>query len=221
MRLLLVEDNAKLAAYTKAALEKDGYAVDLAEDGERGLSMAKQGVYDALILDIMLPKLDGITLCRQLREQNYNLPIILLTALDEVEKKVAGLDSGADDYMTKPFSPLELAARIRALLRRPEAKLGETITVQDITLDLNARVAKRQDKELPLTLKEFVVLEYLMRHAGRTVTREQILEHCWDFAYDAFSNITDVYIKQLRKKLGHDKDQYIKTVRGVGYSFVE
>jgi DNA-binding response OmpR family regulator len=219
MRILVVEDNQKLAGYIEKALEQKSYSVDCVYDGEAGEKRARHGDYDLVVLDIMLPKKDGIAVCQDLRKGNVNLPIIMLTARSEADDIVKGLDSGADDYLVKPFELEELLARIRALLRRPPATTGETITGQDIVIDLGRYSATQGETALPLTIKEYAVLEYLMRNVGRPVTREQILEHCWDFAFDSFSNIVDVYIKQLRQKLHDHDERYIKTVRGVGYQF--
>ncbi len=219
MRILIVEDNQKLAAYIKKALEQESYAVDIIFDGEMGEKRALFGDYDLIILDIMLPKKDGIAICRSLRERNVNIPIIMLTAKGDLGDRVEGLDSGADDYLVKPFELAELLARMRALLRRPEEKNTEVLRAQDITLDGATHIVKRGEGEVKLTLKEYCVLEYLIRNARITVTREQILNHCWDFAFDSFSNIVDAYIKQLRKKLDDTDEHYIKTIRGVGYRF--
>lgn len=219
MRILVVEDNEKLSKYTKQMFEEEGYAVDSVHDGESGERMARLGHYDLAIFDIMLPKKDGISVCKSLRKDNVNLPIILLTAKGEVLDRIEGLDSGADDYLIKPFDMKELLARVRALFRRPQGKIVDLLQVQDIILDNNKHVVTKSGKTLSLTLKEFSILEYLMRNAGQVVTREDLLEHCWDFAYSAFSNITDVYIKQLRKKLKDTNEKYIQTIRGVGYTY--
>jgi DNA-binding response OmpR family regulator len=217
MRILVVEDNQKLAGYIKKALEQKSYAVDCVYDGEAGEKKATFGEYDLLVLDIMLPKKDGVAVCRDLRRQNINLPIIMLTAKGELDDKIEGLDAGADDYLVKPFELDELFARMRALLRRPQNKTAEVLQVQDIEIDSATHAVKQSGKELQLTLKEYAVLEYLVFNSGRVVTRDQILEHCWDFAFDSFSNIVDVYIKQLRQKLNDNNEKYIKTIRGVGY----
>ncbi len=221
MKILIVEDNEKFAGYIKKALERKSYAADCVYDGETGEKRAVLGEYDLLILDIMLPKKDGIAVCRGLREKNINIPIIMLTAKGELDDKIEGLDSGADDYLVKPFELEELLARVRALLRRPEEKTEEILTVRDIAIDNAKHMATKDGKPLPLTLKEYAVLEYLMRNKGRILTRDQILEHCWDFAFDSFSNIVDAFIKQLRKKLNDNNEKYIKTVRGIGYQFQE
>ncbi len=219
MRIIIVEDNQKLAGYVKKALERKGYAVDCVYDGESGERRIEFGEYDLVILDIMLPGKDGIAVCCDLRARNINLPIIMLTAKGELDDKVSGLDSGADDYLIKPFELDELLARVRALLRRPKEKSGEVLIAQDISIDNAKYVATKSGKLLSLTLKEYAVLEYLMRNKEQVLTRDQILEHCWDFAFDSFSNIVDAYIKQLRKKLNDKNEKYIKTVRGVGYKF--
>ncbi len=219
MRILVVEDNEKLAKYTKQMLEEEGFAVDSIHDGEQAERMIRSGNYDLIILDIMLPKKDGISICKDVREDNINLPIIMMTAKGEIDDKILGLDSGADDYLVKPFEMKELLARVRALLRRPQDKIATKIKVKDIELDNNKHTVVKKGVSLSLTLKEYAILEYLMVNADQVITREQLLEHCWDFAYSAFSNITDVYIKQLRKKLKDTNEKYIQTIRGVGYTF--
>jgi len=211
MRILIVEDNEKLSKYTKQMLEEEGYAVDSSYDGEAGERMARSGSHDLVILDIMLPKKDGISVCKSLRDDNVNLPIIMITAKEGLNDKILGLDSGADDYLIKPFDMEELLARVRALLRRPKEKVILKLEIQNIVLDNSKHIATQKGVTLNLTLKEYSILEYLMLNADQVVTREQLLEHCWDFAYSAFSNITDVYIKQLRKKLKDTNEKYIKT----------
>lgn len=217
MRILVVEDNQKLAGYIKKALEQMSYSVDCAYDGEEGEEKATVEDYDLVILDIMLPKKDGLAVCRALRSEDVNIPIIMLTAKSEIDDRIKGLDSGADDYLVKPFDLAELMARIRALLRRPQLKTSEKLSAQDLLLDNAQFVVQKGSKHLSLTLKEYAVLEYLMRNKNMVVTREQILDHCWDHTFDSFSNIVDVYIKQVRKKLNDTEEAYIKTVRGVGY----
>lgn len=220
MRILLVEDNKKLSDYLKKGLENQSYSVDCAYDGEEAEKMALYGEYDLIILDILLPIKDGIVVCKNLRDKNINIPIIMLTAKAQTEDKIIGLDSGADDYLPKPFDFDELLARIRALLRRPKEKIPEIIKVQDIILDNSEHIVKKDDKIIYLTLKEYAVLEYLIRNKNLALNREQILEHCWDFSFDSFSNIVDVYIKRLRKKLDPTNyEKYIQTVRGIGYKF--
>jgi DNA-binding response OmpR family regulator len=217
MRILIIEDNIKLANYIKKALFEKGYTVDYVHDGKSGENRAIWGEYDLLILDIMLPQKNGIEVCKTLRHKDINIPIIMLTAKGELDDKIAGLDSGADDYLVKPFELGELFARIRALLRRPLDTSPELLTAQDIVVDNSTTTIKKNSQILSLTLKEYSVLEYLVRNKGRTITRDQILDHCWDFAFDSFSNIVDVYIKQLRRKLNDKNEKYIKTIRGVGY----
>ncbi len=219
MRILIVEDNEKLATYTKQMLTDDGYAVDIVADGEAGERMARSGNYDLMVLDIMLPKKDGIAVCKNLRSDDITIPIILMTSKGELDDKISGLDSGADDYLVKPFEMKELLARVRALLRRPHERVITTLSLQDIVLEPSTHRVTHKGKIIPLTLKEYAILEYLMRNADTVITREALLEHCWDFAYSAFSNITDVYIKQLRKKLKDTNEKYIQTIRGVGYTF--
>jgi len=221
MRILIVEDNQKLAGYIKKALKQESYAADCVYDGEMGEERAMYGEYDLMVLDIMLPKKDGISVCRDLRANDVNLPVIMLTARGELDDRVEGLDSGADDYLVKPFELAELLARIRALLRRPVNKKGEILQVQDIIMDGAKHLVQQGKTLLKLTLKEYAVLEYLLRNKGQVLSREQILEHCWDFDFDSFSNIVDVYIKRLRRKLNDKDDKYIKTIREVGYQFQE
>jgi len=222
MRLLLVEDQKKMVTYIKKGLENNSFSVDFAYDGEKGEYMAMYGEYDLIILDIMLPKKDGIQVCRLLRKSNINTPILMLTARDGIEDRIIGLDSGADDYLIKPFAFGELLARVRALLRRPPKKDPEVFTSQDISIDNATLQVKKGSEILNLTLKEYSVLEYLLRNKGKVLNREQLIDHCWDFAYDSFSNIVDVYIKRLRKKLDNKNgEKYIQTIRGLGYKFKE
>ena len=219
MRILLVEDNEKLGGLVKEILTSESYHVDQARTGTEGESMAHQRPYDLIILDIMLPEKDGISVCHDLRERGVLIPILMLTAKGEVDDRVLGLDAGADDYMTKPFAMDELLARVRALLRRPQQRMyQETLRCRDIEILPAQHKVIHAGIELALTLKEYTVLEYLVRNHDTVVTRDALLAGCWDFAYDAESNIVDVYIKRLRKKL-HDTDEsYIKTIRGVGYT---
>ncbi len=219
MRILVVEDNEKLGRYIKEFLEGDGYAVDVVTDGASGERMALSGHHDCIILDIMLPEKDGVTVCKDLREADILTPIIMATARGELDDRITGLDSGADDYIVKPFALEELRARVRALLRRPTERVGEKLYAKNIVIETNGRTVTQNGTALSLTLKEYTVLEYLIRNKGRVVSRDDLLAHCWDFAYDPLSNITDAYIKQLRKKL-HDKNEtYIRTARGAGYTF--
>ena len=220
MRILIVEDEEKLANSLKKGLEKEGYAVDFVLDGESGQRRIETSYkdYDLVVLDLMLPQKNGFEVCREIRAINIVIPIIILTARDAIEDKVLALDSGADDYMVKPFALEELIARIRALLRRPEQTLPVELQIGDLTLNTTTRKVYRKDQELPLTLKEFGLLEYLMRHPNQVLTREQILDHLWDFAFDSFSNVVDVHIKNLRKKIdGENNEKILETIRGVGY----
>ncbi len=219
MRILVIEDERKLADYLKKGLENHSYSVDCVYDGEAGEKRAAMGEYDAIVLDLMLPVKDGIEVTKSLRARGINVPILMLTARGELEDKILGLDSGADDYLVKPFEFQELLARIRALLRRPTAKVGEELKAQDITVYPNKYLIEQGSKKLDLTLKEYAVLEYLVRHKGEVLNREQIFDHCWDWTVDSFSNVVDVYIKKLRDKLNDKNEKYIRTVRGVGYQF--
>ena len=219
MRIAVIEDNKKIATYIKQSLKEAGYVVDVAHDGNTGQKMIERAVYDVAILDIMLPEKDGITVCKNIRNQGNVTPIILVTAKDTLQDKIQGIDSGADDYIVKPFAVEELLARVRMILRRPTSFTHDVLQVQDVIMDIQKHTVTIDDKNISLTQKEFVILEYLLRNAGVVISREQLLEHCWDFAYDAFSNITDVYIKQLRKKLHDSNEKYIKTIRGTGYTF--
>jgi len=219
VKILVVEDNEKLASYVATALQEESFAVDIVHDGETGERRLETGSYDLAILDIMLPEKDGIAVTKSLRAKNFTTPILMLTARGELADRILGLDSGADDYLVKPFAMEELLARVRSLLRRPTIQASPLLSVQDVTLDMNTREVRVKQKTISVTQKEYAILEYLMTHAGTVVTREQLIDHCWDFSYSAFSNITDVYIKQLRQKLGSKHEKYIKTIRGVGYSF--
>lgn len=198
-------------------LAEEAFSVDAVYDGVTGERMILGGVYDLAILDIMLPEKDGISVCKSIRAEGNVTPVLMLTAKGEVKERILGLDRGADDYLVKPFAMEELLARVRALLRRPKVQLHDELTVQDLALKTSTRSVTQSGRGMQLTLKEYAILEYLMRNAGTVITREQLLDHCWDFAYSAFSNITDVYIKQLRQKLGKEHEHYIKTIRGVGY----
>ncbi|OGN16512.1 MAG: DNA-binding response regulator [Candidatus Yanofskybacteria bacterium RIFCSPHIGHO2_02_FULL_50_12] len=220
MRVLIVEDEEKLAQSLKKGLEKEGYAVDYVMDGEAGQRRIEVSHkdYDAVVLDLMLPKKDGFEVAKAVRAADIKIPILVLTARDATDDKVQALDAGADDYLVKPFSIQELMARLRALLRRPEQALPIELTVRDLRLNTTTRKVYRQDEEIVLTLKEFGLLEYLMRHPNQVLTREQILDHLWDFAFDSFSNVVDVHMKNLRKKIdGQHSEKLLETIRGVGY----
>jgi len=217
MRMLLVEDEKNVAAFIKKGLEEEFYAVDVAEDGAEGFLMATSNEYDLMILDIMLPGINGIELCKRLREKGLKAPILMLTAIDSVNSKVEGLESGADDYLTKPFAFSELLARIKALLRRTSDSVSE-LSLEDLRMDLLSRRVFREDKEVVLTPKEFSLLEYLLRNKGRVLSRTQIIENIWGYTFDPNSNVVDVHVKFLREKIdaGIDK-KLIHTVRGAGY----
>ena len=219
MKILLVEDEQKLAEALVKGLGLEGYTVDTIPDGKKALTRISlhRADYDLIILDLMLPSMDGHEICRQVREMNITIPILVLTARAETDSKVKLLLSGADDYLVKPFSFAELNARIKALLRRPAESLPETLKIGDLELNPAERRALREGKEIPLTLKEFGLLEYFMRHPNQVVNREDLLNHLWDFNYVGFSNVVDVHVKNLRRKLGEDAGRLLETVRGIGY----
>ncbi|HEU4585733.1 MAG TPA: response regulator transcription factor [Gemmatimonadaceae bacterium] len=218
MRVLLVEDDDRLASSVANQLRQAGFAVDIVARGEDALRESAISPYDAIVLDLQLPDMDGVEICRQLRERGTPVRIIMATARDGVADRITGLDTGADDYLVKPYSVRELIARLRALLRRPEAALPTVYRVADLELDTATRVARRGERTIDLTTKEFVVLEYMMRNAGRVLTREQISEHAWDANYDPFSNVIDVYVARLRRKVdASGEPALIDTVRGAGY----
>lgn len=222
MRILVIEDEKKISEFIKRGLKEEGYAVDVAYDGQQGEFLAKTNDYDLVLLDLMLPKIDGLALCGNLKKDKLAAPIIMLTAKDMVKDKVAGLDSGADDYITKPFAFEELLARIRALLRKKNAKGTNVINAADLTLDLSTHKVTRAGREISLTAKEYALLEYLMHNAGAVVTRTMISEHVWDIDFDTFTNVIDVYINYLRNKIdaGFEK-KLIHTIRGRGYILKE
>ena len=222
MRVLIVEDEKKISDFIKRGLREEGYSVDSAYDGEEGHFLATTGEYDLIVLDIMLPRIDGISLCRKLREEKVITPIMMLTAKDSVKDKVNGLDSGADDYLIKPFAFEEFLARIRALLRKRDSPAVTKMQIMDLVLDLMTHKVTRSGKEIELTTKEYALLEYLMRNAGTVVTRTMISEHVWDVNFDTYTNVIDVYINYLRNKIdrGH-KNKLIHTLRGRGYTLKE
>ncbi|RNC72241.1 MAG: DNA-binding response regulator [Desulfuromonadales bacterium] len=222
MRILVVEDEKKVSSFIKRGLEEERYEVDTAFNGEEGLKMALEKGYDLVILDVMLPKKDGLSVVRDLRERRNAIPVLMLTAKDSVEDIVAGLDSGSDDYLTKPFAFAELLARVRALVRRSEQDRGAEIRFADLRLDPVTHKVWRKDKEIDLTAKEYALLEYFMRNPNQVLTRTMIAEHVWDYTFDSFTNIIDVYVNYLRKKIDREADKkLIHTVRGVGYILKE
>ncbi len=222
MRILLVEDEKKVARFIQQGLEEEHYAVDVAHDGEKGLHMALNENYDLLILDVMLPKLNGLDLIKAVRANKRTTPTLMLTAKSATEDKVAGLDSGADDYLTKPFAFEELLARVRSLLRRGAQEKSIILRVADLELDTVTHKAKRGGKTIELTAKEYALLEYLMRNKGRVLSRTIISEHIWDYNFDTGTNIIDVYVNHLRNKIDEGYEpKLIHTVRGVGYVMKE
>ncbi len=218
MRILLVEDEKKIAGFIKRGLKEKGHAVDVASNGNDGLFQAQEVPYDLIVLDVMLPGKDGIFICRQLRKQNINVPILMLTARDDVEDKVSGLDAGADDYLTKPFQFAEFLARVRALLRRKDGDKKTRLKIADLELDQITHRVTRAGKEIDLTSKEYTLLEYFMLNANQVVTRTMISEHVWDDDFDSFSNVINVYVNYVRKKIdtGFEK-KLIHSIRGTGY----
>lgn len=218
MRILLVDDERKVADFIKKGLAEEGYAVDCAADGKEGMFMAEESNYDLIVLDILLPQFDGFQICRRLREKGISSRIIMLTAMDSTEDKIKGLDTGADDYLTKPFSFEELLARIRALLRRGQSGTQAKLEVADLTLDPKTRQVVRAGKEIKLSNKEYAILEYFMRNPGRVLTRTLLSEHVWNYDFESYTNVVDVYVNYLRNKIDRDfKPKLIHTVRGVGY----
>jgi heavy metal response regulator len=218
MRILVVEDEKKVASFIQRGLEGEGFQIDIAGDGEEGVALACKNPYDLILMDVMLPKMDGLTAIRELRTAQIATPVLCLTAKDAVEDIVAGLDSGSDDYLTKPFAFAELLARVRALVRRGTQDRGADITYADLRLDPVAHKVWRASKEIELTAKEYALLEYFIRNPEKTLTRNMIAEHVWDYTFDSFTNIIDVYVNYLRKKIDRDFTvKLVHTVRGVGY----
>ena len=219
VRILVVEDDAKIASFVVKGLKQEGYAVDHAPDGDTGLSLATTTPYDAAIVDIMLPGLDGLSLVKRLRAKNADLPVVFLSARSSVEDRVKGLQAGGDDYMTKPFAFAELSARLQALIRRATRAPETTkLSVGDVELDLIARTATVSGQSMELQPREFALLEYLLRHPKRPVTKTMILEHVWDYSFDPQTNVVDVLMHRLRAKIDPDRRR-IETIRGVGYVF--
>jgi len=219
MRILLIEDDAKVASLVTRGLEEAGFTVDRAVDGEEGLRLALAKPYDTAIVDIMLPKLDGLTLVEELRRQKINTPILILSAKRSVDDRVRGLQTGSDDYLTKPFALSELLARVQALIRRTSAvSEPNSLVVGDLSIDLITRAVKRGDKEIPLQPKEYALLEYLARNAGKVVSRTMIMEHVWDYNFDPMTNVVEARISKLRDKIDKDFDtKLLRTVWGAGY----
>jgi heavy metal response regulator len=218
MRILVVEDEAKVASFIRKGLEEEGYAVDVAPDGDTGLAMGLDRVHDLILLDVHLPGRNGFSVLKELREKQVITPVLLLTVRATIEDKVLGLDSGADDYLTKPFAFQELLARVRALLRRKGEDRSAVLQVADLTLDPARREAFRGSEKIELTSKEFALLDYFMRNPGRVLTRTQIAEHVWDYDFDSMTNVIDVYVNYLRKKIDKGREpKLIHTVRGTGY----
>jgi len=218
MRILVIEDETKMAGFIKRGLEEEGAAVDVSPDGQDGLYRALTGNYDLIVLDITLPLVDGLDVCRKLRDEHLSTPILLLTARDTVEMKVRGLDSGADDYLTKPFAFAELLARIRALRRRDRAEVSLRLQIGDLVLDPLTRRVTRSNQPITLTSKEFALLECFMRHPDQVLSRTVLSEKVWDETFDSFTNVIDVYVNYLRNKIDRNYEpKLIHTVRGAGY----
>jgi len=222
MRILIVEDDQKLSTFLQKGLKEEQFAVDVCRKGSEVMYFVEVNDYDVIILDIMLPGKDGITICREMRGKSIKTPIIMLTAKDTVEDKISGLSEGADDYLTKPFSFTELLARIKALLRRSQDYKPKTLKINDLDLDPWNRKVSRGGEEISLTGKEYALLEYLMRNRGRIVSKSMIIEHVWDMNYEGLSNVVNVYINHLRRKIDKDfKKKLIHTIRGYGYKIDE
>lgn len=220
MRILVVEDEHKIANSIKQGFEQESYAVDVAYDGTAGYDLAATEDYDVILLDLLLPGMDGVTICKQLRSDNKHTPILMLTAKGQISDKVEGLNSGADDYLTKPFAFEELLARVRALVRRPKHTVGNTLVVEDLTLDTASFELTRAGKAIRLSSREFSLLEYLMRHPNKTLTKDQIIGHVWNYDADILPNTVEVYIGYLRNKIDKPfpkKPALIHTIRGFGY----
>jgi len=222
MRILLAEDDAPVARFVRKGLEAEHYAVDVASDGEEAQFMIDEFDFDLVILDLNLPRVDGLEVLKHARARKASLPILILTARSGIEARVKGLDLGADDYLGKPFSFIELAARVRALLRRNHQPAEVKLRVADLEMDRVERRITRAGRNIELTPREFTFLEYLMRNAGRCVTRAMIIEHVWNFSFDTMTNVVDVYINYLRKKIDHGfEPKLIHTIRGAGYQLGE
>jgi len=222
MKILVIEDEKRITSFIRKGLQYEGYTVDVAYDGVSGFAKVQEGSLDLVVLDVMLPEMDGISLCTKMREEGVSTPVIMLTAKDSVDDRVKGLDAGADDYLVKPFSFKELLARIRSLLRRGEGTKQVLLKVGDLVLDPASREVKRGERQIELSRKEYSLLEYLMRNHNQVLTRTMIAEHVWDYDFDSFTNTIDVYIRYLRKKIDEGEEKkLIKTVRGVGYKITD
>jgi heavy metal response regulator len=222
VHILVIEDEKKVAQFIRQALEEEGYTVEVAHDGERGLALAQEQVYDAVVLDVMLPKLNGLEVIREFRAAHGTTPTLMLTAKTAVEDRVAGLDSGADDYLTKPFAVAELLARVRSLLRRGTLEKTTVLTIADLELDTVSHRARRGGRSIELTAKEYALLEFFLRNHGRVLSRTSISEHIWRYNFDTGTNVIDVYVNHLRNKIDEGfEPRLIHTVRGVGYVLKE
>ena len=222
MKILVVEDEKKVASFLKKGLEQEYYSVDIAPDGKEGLRLAYSDEYDVIILDIMLPLMDGISLLKEIRKQKVETPVLMLTAKDALEDKISGLDSGADDYLAKPFAFEELLARVRSLLRRKEKSKIIVLSVNDLILDTQSHKVTRDGKEIILTPKEYSILEYLLRNKNHVISRMKLTEHVYEYQFDPDTNVIDVYINKLRNKLDRGYNhQLMHTIRGVGYMIKE
>ncbi|MFA6004987.1 MAG: response regulator transcription factor [Patescibacteria group bacterium] len=218
MRILIVEDEQRLSNIVRKGFIEDGFAVDQAFDGEEGQYLAESEEYDLIVLDIALPKVDGLTLCKELRNKQIRTPVLILTAKSKTEDKIAGLDSGADDYMTKPFSFAEFRSRVHALIRRSHQNSSPVLEIEGLEVDPLKHIVKRDSRTISLTPKEFAILELLMRHKGEVVSRTMITEHVWDYNFEGMSNVVDVFVTTLRKKINRgSKHKLIQTIHGVGY----
>ena len=218
MRILVIEDEKKVASFIKKGLEEEHYAVDIAHDGETGFYLSEINDYDLIVLDLMIPKIGGLEVLKRIRGKKNNVAVLVLTAKNSVEDIVRGLDSGCDDYLTKPFEFIEFLARIRALLRREKMDKEPLLKVGDLTLSLVTHKVMREGKEIDLTSKEYALLEYFMRNPDKVLTRTMISEHVWDYHFDSLTNVIDVYVNYLRKKIDKDfEPKLIHTIRGVGY----
>ncbi|MBU0648476.1 response regulator transcription factor [Patescibacteria group bacterium] len=222
MKILVIEDEKRITSFIRKGLQYESYTVDIAYDGNVGYEKARDTSFDLIVLDLMLPGMSGIEICRKIRDEGLTTPVIMLTAKDSVDDKVKGLDAGADDYLVKPFAFKELLARVRSLLRRGDSVKNTVLKVGNLELDPSSREVKRNGKEVELSRKEYSLLEYMMRNSNQVLTRTMIAEHVWDYDFDSFTNTIDVYIRYLRKKVDEgEENRLIKTVRGVGYKICD